>query len=171
MERANHDPEAYFSAIFEACYGRVRAYAARRVGSQAADEVAAETFTVAWRRIEQIPSEPLPWLYGVARNIVARHHTKHARERTAQHALQHERVPVDLADSDWPELWEAWDKLGQTDREVLELIAWEELPVRDAARVLGCSPAVFSVRLHRARRHLERLLKPVPQRSAHAAHA
>jgi RNA polymerase sigma-70 factor, ECF subfamily len=41
---------------------------------------------------------------------------------------------------------------------VLALVAWEELPVADAARALGCSAPVFSVRLHRARRRLERLL-------------
>jgi RNA polymerase sigma-70 factor (ECF subfamily) len=54
--------------------------------------------------------------------------------------------------------WRAWEQLSDTDREVLSLAAWEELSVRDAARVLGVPASVFSVRLHRARRRLERHL-------------
>jgi len=169
MAHANHDPEARFSEIYEALYGRVRAYAARRVGGEAADEIAAETFAVAWRRLEQIPNEPLPWLYGVARNIVARHRVQHARELNAQQALQFERGPLDSSGGGWPELWDAWERLSESDRELLAMIAWEELPVRDAATVLGCSPAVLSVRLYRARRRLERLLRQVPQLSAHVS--
>ena len=56
-------------------------------------------------------------------------------------------------------LWRAWEQLSDTDREVLSLAVWEELSVRDAARVLGVPASVFSVRLHRARRRLESHLK------------
>jgi DNA-directed RNA polymerase specialized sigma24 family protein len=80
------DPEQRFSELYGALYGRVRAYAARRVGADAADEVAAETFTIAWRRFEAIPAEPLPWLYGVARNVVARHWTGEARQAATRDA-------------------------------------------------------------------------------------
>jgi RNA polymerase sigma-70 factor (ECF subfamily) len=55
-------------------------------------------------------------------------------------------------------LWEAWERLSAADREVLALVAWEQLSVADAARALGCSASVFSVRLHRARRRLARRL-------------
>ena len=55
-------------------------------------------------------------------------------------------------------LWEAWEQLSVGDREVLALVAWEELSVADAARALGCSAPVFSVRLYRARRRLQRLV-------------
>lgn len=140
-------------------YGRVRAYAARRVGADAADEVAAETFTIAWRRFEAIPAEPLPWLYGVARNVVARHLTGEARQAATRDALERERmVGADAPGADDEALWEAWQRLGEGDREVLALIAWEELSVAEASRVLGCPAPAFSVRLHRARRRLERLL-------------
>jgi hypothetical protein len=56
-------------------------------------------------------------------------------------------------------LWRAWGQLSDTDREVLALTAWEDLAVRDAARVLDVPPSVFSVQLHRARRRLERHLQ------------
>ncbi len=49
-----------FTALYEARYGAIHAYAARRVGLQAADEIAAETFLIAWRRFDAVPEEPLP---------------------------------------------------------------------------------------------------------------
>src|SRR5947209_11786037 len=130
------DRAARFATLYKANYGPVRAYASRRVGAEAADEIAADTFLVAWRRFEALPSEPLPWLYGVARNVVMRHHTSRARERATSAALTHELSrsgsdPQAFGDSP---LWEAWEQLRPNDREVLALIAWEELAVTDAAR-------------------------------------
>jgi RNA polymerase sigma-70 factor (ECF subfamily) len=154
---------AQFAALYEANYGAIHAYSSRRVGGQAADEIAAETFLVAWRRWDAIPSDSLPWLYGVARNVVLQHHEHSSRQRRAQTALDHElrSQPGGAAEAEDPRLWEAWAQLRAADREVLALVAWEELSVADAARVLGCSAAVFSVRLHRARRRLERLLTAI----------
>jgi|SRR5579884_466636 len=148
-----------FAALFAAHYGAVHAYGSRRVGPDAADEIAAETFLVAWRRFDDMPPEALPWLYGVARNIVLRHRTKTGRYLQTLEALQ--RAPIagrDGGDDYDPGLWIAWGKLREEDREVLALVAWEELSVAEAARVLGCPAPLFSVRLHRARRRLERLL-------------
>jgi RNA polymerase sigma-70 factor, ECF subfamily len=163
MNAVERDAADRFSEIYGALYGRVHAYAERRVGREAADEVAAETFLVAWRRLDVMPSEPLPWLYGVARNVVLRHRTGHARQAAARDALELEleleRPATEPRDSDDAELWAAWARLSDGDREVLALAAWEELPVADAARSLGCSAPVFSVRLHRARKRLERLLQ------------
>jgi RNA polymerase sigma-70 factor (ECF subfamily) len=151
-----------FAALYEASYGAIHAYAARRAGGDAADEIAAETFLVAWRRWEAIPPEPLSWLYGVARNVVLRHFETGRRRQRAQDAAERERPPdlPTVESSGDSRLWEAWEQLGAADREVLALVAWEELPVADAARVLGCSAPQFSIRLFRARRRLERLLGP-----------
>ncbi len=160
MKSGRGDTAERFSEIYGALYGRVHAYAARRVGRQAADEVAAETFLVAWRRMDAIPSEPLPWLYGVARNVVLQQRTRHARQAAAQDALEFEldRPVSEAGEDEDRELREAWLKLSDGDREVLALVAWEELPVAEAAQSLGCSAPVFSVRLHRARKRLEKLL-------------
>lgn len=165
-----HDNSAErFTALYQGSYGAVHAYAARRVGRAAADEIAAETFLVAWRRWEVVPEQPLPWLYGVARNVVARHYNATGRHELAEAALRRERRSWQPGSDDAgdPVLWEAWERLRPDDREVLSLVAWEELSVADAARALGCSAPVFSVRLHRARRRLERMLTgpttgPVP---------
>jgi RNA polymerase sigma-70 factor (ECF subfamily) len=155
------DPEraARFSRIYEAFYGRIHAYAARRVGAASADEIAAETFLVAWRRFDVMPQEPLPWLYGVARNLVRRHQVQHARQEAARDAVRSERVLSDQpTEAESSDVWTAWSRLSNADREILALIAWEELAVHDAAKVLGCTTPVFSVRLHRARKRFERLL-------------
>lgn len=148
-----------FAALYEDSYGAIHAYASRRAGWEAADEIAAETFLVAWRRFDALPAEPLPWLYGVARNVVLRHHADRGRQRQTRAALEWERrrSPLGAGDGD-AGLWEAWEQLSAADREVLALVAWEQLSVADAARALGCSAPVFSVRLHRARRRLERRL-------------
>ena len=61
--------EARFTHIYDAHYSAVRAYAWRR-RPDAADDVVAETFTVAWRRLDDVPPEALPWLIGVARKVL-----------------------------------------------------------------------------------------------------
>jgi RNA polymerase sigma-70 factor, ECF subfamily len=155
-----------FSVLYEGSYGAIHAYACRRVGSEAADEIAAETFLVAWRRFDALPAEPLPWLYGVARNVVLRHHNELSRRQQALAGLVRERNWPPLGSEDGtPVLREAWGRLSAADREVLALVAWEQLSVSHAARAVGCSAPVFSVRLHRARRRLERLLAAAESRS------
>jgi RNA polymerase sigma-70 factor, ECF subfamily len=155
-----------FATLYEQHYGAVHAYASRRVGADAADEVAAETFLIAWRS-DAVPDEPLPWLYGVARNVGLRHHEGTRRQTRAREAAERERLaPADADAAEDSAVWEAWNRLRPADREVLALIAWEELTVAEAARVLGCSAPQFSVRLFRARRRLERLLASTPEASS-----
>jgi RNA polymerase sigma-70 factor (ECF subfamily) len=159
MNPARRDVPGEFARTYEAFYGRIFAYAARRVGPETADEIAAETFLIAWRRFAVIPAEPLPWLYGVARNVVRRHRAAGARQQAAIGALELERPPGEPGEGCDARLWAAWEQLRDNDREVLALVAWEELPVAEAARALGVPASVFSLRLHRARRRLERLLR------------
>jgi RNA polymerase sigma-70 factor (ECF subfamily) len=158
MRTPDSDIAGQFSKMYEDLYGHVHTYAARRVGREAADEIAADTFLVAWRRFDQLPSQPLPWLYGVARNVVLRHRSALARQEVTRQAVESEPDFTRTEGND-SALWEAWHQLSDRDREVLALVAWEELPIGDAARALRCSPATFSVRLHRARRRLERRLQ------------
>jgi RNA polymerase sigma-70 factor (ECF subfamily) len=167
MTPARGDRAEYFTTLYEANYGAIHAFAARRVGAAAADEIAAETFLVAWRRLDAVPHAPLPWLYGVARNVVARHYAASTRRLQTEAAIARERTGAQagFSESEDPVLWDAWERLRPADQEVLALIAWEELGVADAARVVGCPAPVFSVRLHRARRRLERLLRTDPAQS------
>lgn len=149
-----------FSALFDEHYARIHAFARRRVGRDLAEEVTAETFLVAWRRLDVLPIEPLPWLYGVARNVILRQQRDSVRQASARELLARERpVPPQPEASDHDGLWRAWERLSDGDREVLSLVAWEELSVRDAAKVLGVPAPAVSVRLHRARRRFERDLQ------------
>lgn len=157
MRQSAQEDRERFSGLFEAHYASVLSFAARRVGRDVADEVTAETFLIAWRRLDVVPVEPLPWLYGVARNVILRQLSASVKQTKARELIARERLaPVLEDDVEHQALWRAWAQLADADREVLSLIVWEELPVRDAARVLGVPAAVFSVRLHRARRRLER---------------
>ncbi|HWF23902.1 MAG TPA: sigma factor [Solirubrobacteraceae bacterium] len=71
--RAGHpvavDARETFERLYREHAGRVKAYGLRRVGSEAAaDEVVSDVFLVVWRRLDDVPDDPLPWLLGVARN-------------------------------------------------------------------------------------------------------
>src|SRR4029450_2647016 len=65
--------------MFRECYPVVRAYARRRAAPDAAQDVVADTFLVAWRRLEDVPEDALPWLYGVARRVLANQRRSAAR--------------------------------------------------------------------------------------------
>jgi len=159
------DPER-FTALYEAHFARVWAYVAGRVGREAADEVTSDTFAVAWRRQGEIPDAELPWLLGVARNV-ARGAVRGAarRGRLAERLRSRTGFAAasapDVADAvvERAAVLRALAALSDADREVLTLVAWHGLTPSDAASVLGCSRPAFAVRLHRARRRLERALR------------
>lgn len=162
------DDAERFTVMYDACRRRVWAYAAARAGRQVADEVVSETFTVAWRRFGDIPEPPLPWLLGVARNVVrdtVRAETRRASFTAELHDwTDHGAAEDDIADevADRLALRRALGTLGEDDREVLILAAWQGLAPRDAAKVVGCTAATMRVRLHRARRRLAAALGAAP---------
>jgi RNA polymerase sigma-70 factor (ECF subfamily) len=157
---------ARFEAIFRSCYPRVLAYVLRRCeGREVAEEVVSETFLIAWRRLEAVPLEPLPWLLGTARKVLG--HRRRSERRRAAHLTVSSLEGVEVTDPGTPvaerlarreSLAAAFAALPDRDREILTLVAWEGLSPREGARVLGCSAAAFSLRLHRARRRLSKEL-------------
>ncbi len=154
--------EQRFTTLFSECYPPVLAFARRRLEPDAAQDVVAETFLTAWRRLDEITAEPLPWLYRIAGHAVANQRRGQVRRgRLADRArLVGEGTEPDPADGviEGRLLVDAFNALGERDREALRLVMWEGLPPKEAAFVLECSPAAFTVRLHRARRRLSRLL-------------
>jgi RNA polymerase sigma-70 factor (ECF subfamily) len=150
---------ARFEQLFRDHYSRVLSSAKRRMPSSAADDVVAETFLIAWRRLESIPRDELPWLLGVARRVRAnQRRLDETRERVANRFAA-EPVPNQVRDVALdPELELALSQLGERDQELLRLIAWEGLTPAEAARVLGWSAVGTRVRLHRARGRLQSLL-------------
>lgn len=152
-----------FDAAFEAHYPKVLAFAIRRVVErQAAEDVAAETFAVAWRRKDAIPEAPLPWLYGIAVRVIASEWRSSTRRRERERRYSSEaqasgRDPAEVVSSR-DAIAAAFASLTESQREVLRLTVWEGLDNRTAASVLGCSQGAFAVRLYRARRALAKYL-------------
>ncbi len=155
-----------YAAMYRRHVRAVHNYAWRRVGDAAAD-VVSETFLVAWRRMPELPDdEELPWLLGVARRVVANAVRAQAREvRLDRHLRAALAAGVGVIEPDHAQVLCARDealtslaRLNPRDQEALQLVAWEGLEIRDAARVVGCSATAFAVRLHRARRRLAQLL-------------
>jgi RNA polymerase sigma factor (sigma-70 family) len=146
---------ARFDALFSAHQRHVLAYARRRTQAWAdAEDVAAETFSIAWRKFDSIPeSDPLLWLYAVARRVLANHHRgRGRRERLA--ALLHVRdvaTPLRAGDDVDGPAFAALASLSSSDQEILRLVAWEELGNQAIAAVLGITPNAVAIRLHRAR--------------------
>jgi RNA polymerase sigma factor (sigma-70 family) len=143
-----------FEAMFDRHHTAVRSYVLRRSAGIVVEDVVADTFLVAWRRLEDVPEPALPWLLGVARRVLADQRRAARRRRSLTERLLRESPapgpwlpPAGLS----PELADALMALTEREREALLLVAWDGLPPRDAAVVAGCSTAAFRVRLHRAR--------------------
>ncbi len=154
------DSRERFEHVYEECYEAVHRYAARRVAPEAVQDVVSDTFLAAWRRYGELSGEPLPWLLGIARRTAANHRRSHARRDALRERLSIELDPsIDQAVNDRdPQVAAALATLAERDREALMLVAWDGLEHRVAATVMGCSTGAFTVRVHRARRKLERSL-------------
>ena len=147
-----------FEAIFAAHYGDVHRYALRRAEPPLAEEIVNETFLVAWRRFDDVPAEPLPWLYATAAHVLAnrrREATRHAR-RTSAAAAEPPATARDPAErlAERDAALRAFTALSEPDREALRLVAWERLSLADAASAAGVTRPAFAMRVHRARRRL-----------------
>jgi RNA polymerase sigma-70 factor (ECF subfamily) len=158
------EAEARFDACFRTHYPEVLAYALRRLGERgAAEDVAAQTFAVAWRRLDNLPHDPLPWLFGIARHVI-RNETRSARRRSRLLArIRGAAAPVSAADhadsaAETSAVMTALRRLSEGQREILCLAAWEGLDARRGGEALGCSTAAYTLRLHRARRRLAKEL-------------
>jgi RNA polymerase sigma-70 factor (ECF subfamily) len=152
------DEERLFETHFRGYADRVHAFALRRADPEAAQDVTAETFLVAWRRREEMPTEPLPWLYGIARGVLANERRSSNRRLSLTARLAAEPAAPDSGGDDDRDVLQALASLRESDREALLLSAWEGLSTKEAASVVGCSAATFAVRQHRARIRLARIL-------------
>lgn len=157
------EPQARFEQLYGDYADRVHAYALRRTSPAAADDVVAEVFLVVWRRLHKVPDEPLPWLLGVARRVLANRRRGESRAAALQERLAEGRSPAEPpAPTVSPEVDDRVQRalagLSEPDRELLLLIAWEGLRVNEAAQALGVRSGTLAVRLHRARQRLAQIL-------------
>lgn len=169
IEQAKRAPER-FTVVFDRHYRQIYAYAARRLGPDLAEDVASETFLIAFDRrgsYNSARAEVRPWLYGIASNLIARHARAETRRYKAlarafgapdedDHA---EEVAVRLdAMAVRGRLAEALRRLPEPVRAVLLLVAWAGLNQQEAAAALDIPPGTARSRLHRARQEMRQAL-------------
>jgi RNA polymerase sigma-70 factor, ECF subfamily len=146
-------------ARFELLYARhapaVKGYLLRRCDHASVDDALAEVFVVCWRRLHELPADPLPWLLGVARRVLSTHRRSERRRLALQSRLAETLIEsIEVHSTEDRVLVDALARLSETDQELLLLIAWEGLTPSQVATVLGAKPATVRVRLLRARRRL-----------------
>jgi RNA polymerase sigma-70 factor, ECF subfamily len=164
MEQDDAAVRRRFEELFDAHSAELTRFATRRVGADAAGDIVAGTFLIAWRRFGELPADHArAWLYSTARHVIAnelrgrtrweRLTVKAAAEGDIHVADHSARVDEQLR------VRAVLAELSPADQEVLRLIEWEGLDVAEAAVVLRCTHTALKVRLHRARRRFaQRLL-------------
>lgn len=154
-----------FHEIFEANFDAVQAYCFRRLPLEEAGDAVSEVFLVAWRRIDEMPTDGTArlWLFGVARNVV-RNMGRSSRRRLRAIARAGGLAPTHPTDpetqvvaaSEHREIMAAFHRLNPADQEILQLRLWEELSVAETATILQCSDKAASKRYQRALSRLSR---------------
>lgn len=167
------EDEQRFTDLYREHYSAVDAFVRRRVRADQVTDLVAETFLVAWRRLDELPrSAVLPWLYGVAKYTLANAYRSEERRLRLVESLasQPQAVVGDHSEEvvHRASVAAAFDELSDADQEVLRLTLWEDLTASQAAKVMRCSVATFQVRLHRARKRLRGALVPVSADRGHA---
>ena len=160
--------EQRFRSIYEQHVPAVYRFFLRRVEEEgSAQDCTADTFLVAWRRLDDVPDgdHALPWLYGVARHVLQNHYRSNTRSRRLLLRLgwlRREQSPtpegIVLRRSEDREVVEALHRIRPEDQEVLRLSVWEELTNPEIGELLGCSAHAVAQRRLRATRRLARQL-------------
>jgi RNA polymerase sigma-70 factor, ECF subfamily len=168
--RASRDPEA-FGVLFDRHFATIHRYLERRIGRDGADELAGEVFRIAFeqrRGFRPLHESALPWLYGLATNLVLKRWRGEMRRLRALARLEAGQrdgdLGVELVDDRLTargvrgQLLDALARLPERDRDVVVLVAWEELSYEEVAAALGIPQGTVRSRLNRARRTLRELL-------------
>lgn len=156
------DRHARFCVLFRDAYPALHRYARHRgLSAEDAEDLAADTLEIAWRRLEDVPAaEPLAWLYGVARNVLRNRHRRERNREAVVVRLSRSRAPASEDDpaaaavAGAGTLRAALGELSEDDQELLKLVAWDGLTRAQVAVAIGCSEGAARTRLHRARNRL-----------------
>jgi RNA polymerase sigma factor (sigma-70 family) len=165
-DQERQQAELRFRDLYQANFRPVQGYAVNRLGTaDDVPDVVAEVFTIAWRRLADVPPPPADrlWLYGTARRVIARRCRSAGRLRNLLGRLAAERYPVQqlpagAIDPVTEHMLAALATLKAADREALLLVYWEQLSYAEAAQVLGCSANAVGIRVHKAKARLRALL-------------
>ncbi|MFD9740367.1 RNA polymerase sigma factor [Umezawaea sp. NPDC059074] len=161
---SDDDRERRFRALHGNTYADLLRFVGRRVPWSEAEDVVATVFLTVWRRLDDVPEDARPWLFGIARNVLVNQARGWSRKRALDVRIEAEpeRVEADGAERTAArvDLERAWRRLTAADREVLALVAFDGLTAAQAAEVLGCRRSAFAMRLGRARDRLARAMGP-----------
>ncbi|MER7208032.1 RNA polymerase sigma factor [Streptosporangium sp. NPDC000239] len=171
-----------FDRVFDAHFAEIHRYVARRLDTDAADDLAADTFLIAFRdrhRFDAARGAVRPWLYGIATNLVARHRRQEVRRWKAlsrtgtpwgrAHEGHEDAVAARVtAEQVTGRLAGALAGLAKRDRDVVLLLALGGLAHAEVAEALGIPYGTVASRLNRARKQLRKALGGVnPLEEAH----
>lgn len=157
--------DARFAELYARWYRPIWEYCSRRVAADSVDDAVADTFLAVWRRLDEVPvgDEALMWAYRVAYRVIGHQWRSSARRRRLHGRLRAVDSGPMVADVEAPPdgdqfrlVLAALARLGDTDAEVLRLVAWEQLSIADVAAVVGIKHDTARQRLHRARQNLAR---------------
>lgn len=172
IKRADSDPEA-FAELYRRHSRTIHSWLRARIHPDVALELTAETFSEAalsLRRFQDLANgSALPWLYGIARNLLLRYLERQGAESRAR-----KKLGVSIAASE--EGFDAVDErlrsdqlrhflasaladLPERQRQALELRVVEELSYAEVARILGCTALAARLLVHRALAVLKRALE------------
>jgi RNA polymerase sigma-70 factor, ECF subfamily len=169
IESSWRDPER-FAVLFDRHAPHIYRYLARCADRQVADDLVAETFLAAFAKRDRYDlsyADARPWLYGIATNLVGQHRRDQARQARIRTAAPAEpavpghadRVAADVTAQAMRALLEAaLASLSTGDRDVLLLIAWEQLTYQEVSRALGIPVGTVQSRMHRARTKVRQAL-------------
>jgi RNA polymerase sigma-70 factor (ECF subfamily) len=168
--RSVREPEC-FAGVFDRYYATIHGYLARRLGQTLADDLASETFLAAFTRRDRYDlarADARPWLFGIASNMVARHHRAEQRRYRAMARTGVDEVSEGHADrvavrvdatARRSALAAALSEIPAKDRDVLLLVAWADLTSEQAGQALGIPAGTARSRLHRARQRVRAALE------------
>lgn len=159
------DADARFVELYESYFRLVYGYCLRRLASDRVDDAVADTFLVAWRRMDEVPNgdAALPWLYGVAYRVLSTHWRARSRRSRLEKKLMGLGVAAVSSAEDYVVvgdeyrlLLDSLSRLRPRDQEVIRLSAWEQLSHVEIGSIFEISPDAAKQRLYQARRKLQR---------------
>ncbi len=157
--RQSPDTSDKFRRLFNEHHRAIFQYCNRRLSVADANDAVAETFTVAWRKMDQLPTsgEIRPWLFGVARNVVKNAHRSERRQKRLRGKVgavsdlpPNEPDTIVVRREDERAATLALATLKDSDQEILRLRTWEDLSVSEVAVVLNITVQAADMRTKRA---------------------
>jgi RNA polymerase sigma factor (sigma-70 family) len=171
VRQSEHERRRRFDALFAAYGSDIVAYCRWRAASATdAQDVAADVFLAAWRRLDQVPEGDAArvWLYAAARRVLANQRRADRRRIALRERLASETASVaeqpPAMEGEHALVHAALRRLGRRDREVLLLAEWEGLAPAEIAAVVGCLTVTARGRLHRARRRFRAVFEELSAR-------